>query len=290
VYILDQQLEPVPSGVPGDLYIGGDGLARGYLNAPELTAEKFIPHPFSAESGARLYRSGDRARYTEEGVIEFLGRADNQVKIRGYRIELGEIEEALSNYPNVRECAVLAFGASAEDKRLVAYVVSDSAEHVDAEELYKSLKQRLPSYMVPARFVALDKLPLTENGKVDRRALKEPEDWRDVQQTYVAPRNEIEERLATIFAEVLDVEKVGIHDSFFRLGGHSLIAIKLRSRIRDGFNVELPIATIFSSPTVAELSEAIEKAQKNITGPVAPAMVSVPRVARRPGNSLGEEV
>ena len=229
IYILDPHLNPVPIGVVGELHIGGDGLARGYLNRPELTAEKFIGNPFSNDSAARLYKTGDRGRYLPDGNIEFLGRMDNQVKIRGYRIELGEIETVLGQHPAIREAAVLARDDTPEDsavspetdKRLVAYVVT--RQDTSTNELRSFLKQKLPEFMVPSAFVCLDSLPLTASGKVDRKALPAPDQSRSESgQSYTAPRTPVEELLAGIWGEVLKVDKVGIHDNFFELGGRTL--------------------------------------------------------------------
>jgi len=258
IYLLDHFLQPVPVGVPGELHIGGVGLARGYLNVPELTAEKFIPDSFGNELGARLYKTGDLARYLPDGNIEFLGRIDNQIKIRGYRIELGEIESVLSQHPSVREVVVLAREDTPGDKRLVTYVVSQQGESLEAAELRKFLKQKLPEYMIPSVFVVLDALPLTPNGKVDRRALPAPDQSRpELEQWYQAPRTPMEEILAKIWAEVLKLERIGIHDNFFDLGGHSLLATQVISRVRAGFQMEISLRTLFEKPTVAELANAI---------------------------------
>lgn len=226
VYICDARLNLAPIGVCGELYIGGAGLARGYLNRSEVTAEKFIANPFNSEPGARLYKTGDLARYRADGNIEFLGRIDNQVKIRGFRIELGEIESVLAQHPGVQEAVVLAREDSPGDKRLVGYVVSISQE-LSTRTLKNYLKEKLPEYMVPSAFVFLQALPLTPNGKIERRALPAPEQLRpEIGESYVAPRTPVEELLANLWAEVLDVEKVGVHDNFFDLGGHSLLAVE----------------------------------------------------------------
>ena len=258
IYILDAHLQPVPIGIAGELYIGGDGLARGYLNRPELTAEKFIPSPFSDDPNSRLYRTGDLARYLSDGSIEFLGRIDNQVKIRGFRIELGEIEAILSQHLFVRETVVLAREDSPGDKRLVAYVVSNQDQVCTGSALRNFLKEKLPEYMVPSGFVFLDALPLTPNGKVDRKALPAPDQSRpELEQSVVAPRTPIEEIIAEIWAEVLKLGKVGIHDNFFDLGGHSLLATQIISRVRDAFQMDIPLRTLFEKPTVEELAIAI---------------------------------
>ena len=232
-YILDKRFNPVPVGVSGELTIGGDGLARGYLNRPELTAEKFIPDPFSDEPGARLYRTGDLARYLPDGNIEFLGRIDNQVKVRGHRIELDEIDTLLRHHPDVRETVVIVREDQPGIKRLVAYVVSDPGATPTTSELRRFLGENLPDYMVPSVFVPLDRLPLTASCKVDRRALPAPDGSRpEIEETYEAPRTAIEQSLAAIWAEVLGVERVGIHDNFFELGGDSLSAVRVISRTR----------------------------------------------------------
>jgi acyl-CoA synthetase (AMP-forming)/AMP-acid ligase II/acyl carrier protein len=265
VYILDRRSNPVPLGVPGELHIGGEGLARGYLNRPELTAESFIPDPFFDEPGSRLYKSGDLARYLPDGNIEFLGRNDHQVKIRGFRIELGEIEAALAEHPTVRENVVVAREEEPGDKRLVAYLVPQPRQSTPTvRELRGHLKQKLPEYMVPTDFVVLDALPQTPNGKVDRRALPMPE--RSVvtlDSAYVAPRTPAEEALAEIWAEVLRAKQVGAHSDFFELGGHSLLATRIVSRVREVFQVELPLRALFEEPTVAGLAERVEVAQQS---------------------------
>jgi amino acid adenylation domain-containing protein len=259
LYILDVDANPVPTGVPGELYIGGAGVARGYLNHPELTAEKFVPHPFSDEPGGRLYKTGDLTRHLPSGQIEFLGRLDQQVKIRGHRIELEEIEVVLSEHEGVRECAVVIREEQEGNARLVGYVVAADATREDLlEELRNYLRERLPEYMIPAPLVLLAELPLTQNGKVDRQALPNPHDvWRRAETMYVAPRNATEVVVAAIWAEVLGVERVGVTDNFFELGGHSLLAVQVLSRLRNLFHIELPVALLFEVPTVAQLVEAM---------------------------------
>jgi amino acid adenylation domain-containing protein len=262
VYILDPHLNPVPIGVSGELYIGGDGLARGYLNRRELTAEKFINNPFSDEIDSRLYRTGDLARYLTDGNIEFLGRIDDQVKIRGFRIEPGEIEVTLAQHPSVRDSVVVAREDSPGDRRLVVYVVSQQRTSLTTQELRSFLKDKLPDYMVPSAFVILDALPLTPNGKIDRKALPAPDQNRsEFEQSYVAPRTPVEELLAEIWAEVLKVERVGIHDNFFDLGGHSLKATQVMSRLRDAIQVDLSLRFLFESPTVEGLARMVEEKQ-----------------------------
>ncbi len=258
VYILDEEREPVPVGVRGELYIGGVGLARGYLNRPELTAERFIPDPFSAVPGGRLYRTGDMVRYLPDGNIEFLGRVDHQVKLRGFRIELGEIETVLSRHPAVTEAVVTVREETAGDKRLVAYILSPAGATVSLNELRSYVQQQLPQHMIPATFVLLEQWPLTANGKVDRQALPAPGTMRpELEQQYEPPRNAIEEAVAAIWAQVLRVERVGVNDNFFDLGGHSLLATQVVSRIRTLFQLELPLRRIFEAPTVVALSLSI---------------------------------
>jgi acyl carrier protein len=241
--------------VLGQLYIGGTGLARGYLGHPEWTAERFIPDPFSAVPGARLYKTGDRARYSPDGDIEFFGRIDDQVKIRGFRIEPSEVKAALQQHATVRECAVTARTDSPGDTRLVAYVVPWLEEIPTTAELRRFLGAALPEYMVPASFVFLDALPQLPNGKLDRNALPAPDGARPLlKETFVAPANPTEAMLADIWAEVLRVAQVGSHDNFFELGGHSLLATQVVSRIRVRLQVELPLRRLFEGPTIAELA------------------------------------
>ncbi|MCL1464883.1 non-ribosomal peptide synthetase [Argonema galeatum] len=257
IYVLDRNLQPVPIGIPGELHIGGIGLARGYLNRLDLTQEKFIPNPFSNAPQARLYKTGDRVRYLSDGNIEFLGRIDNQVKIRGFRIELGEIETVLTQYPGVREAVVILKEEQSGNKPLIAYVVCDR-EQLTPTELYSFLQTKLPEYMMPSAFVRLEKLPLTPNGKVDRRALPSPEIEDTLSTNFVSPRTSTEQQLADIWSSLLKVKRVGIHDNFFELGGHSLLATQVVSRIQKAFEVELRLRDLFESPTIAQLSDRIE--------------------------------
>jgi amino acid adenylation domain-containing protein len=259
VYLLDHHLNPVPIGIPGELHISGDGLARGYLHRRELTAEKFIQNPFSDDPKIRMYRTGDMARYLPDGNIEFLGRIDHQVKIRGFRIELGEIEMVMNQHPAVRETVVIVREDVPGDNRLVAYMVAGQDQGLESGELRDFLQQKLPGYMLPSAFVKLDQLPLDPNGKVDRQALPAPDKTRsDLQSNFVAPRTAVEEMLSGIWSEVLGIERVGVHDNFFELGGHSLLGTRIISRIRDEFQVELPLLSLFEKPTAAGLSELIE--------------------------------
>ncbi|HXQ71610.1 MAG TPA: amino acid adenylation domain-containing protein, partial [Pyrinomonadaceae bacterium] len=259
VYLLDSEMQPVPIGVPGEIHIGGAGLARGYLNHPSFTALKFIPNPFSSSAGDRLYKTGDMACFLADGKIKFLGRTDRQVKVRGYRIELGEIEEVLHECPAVREAVVLAREDQSGDKRLVAYVVGATQESPSQEELRGFLKNKLPDYMVPQTYVVLEALPLTNRGKVDRSALPVPElSTLATDGLSFAPRTAVEEVLADLFAELLHVEAVGIYDNFFELGGHSLLATRLVSQIQEIFATDLPLLTyFFGDPTVAGLVSAL---------------------------------
>lgn len=267
VYILEEHYNLAPIGIKGEIYIGGAGLARCYLNQPDQTALKFIPHPYSDVPGARLYKTGDLGRYLPNGTIEFLGRIDNQVKIRGFRIELGEIEAALSQHPSVREVVIVARQNQSGDaesglcqRHLVAYVVPDVEtvfQYPKLGDLRSFLQERLPDYMLPSAFVMLKALPLTPNGKIDRNSLPAPE--QELEQTFVAPRNPIERVLADIWAECLDVERVGIHDNFFDLGGHSLLATQVIYKMREAFQINLPLRSLFDAPTVAGIAERIEK-------------------------------
>jgi amino acid adenylation domain-containing protein len=261
IYLLDRHLQPVPVNLPAQLYIGGDGLARGYLNRPELTAQKFIPHPFSQSPGARLYQTGDLARFLPDGTVEFLGRVDQQVKIRGFRIELGEVEAALLQHSAVREAVVVAREQPRGDKQLVAYLVPQRERALEVSEVRRSLQERLPLYMVPTAFVLLDELPLSANGKVERRELPEPADMRaGVDGGYEAPGTQVEELLCGIWSEVLGVEGVGVSDNFFELGGHSLLGTQIMARVRATLGIEMGLATLFERPAIREFAEEVERA------------------------------
>jgi thioesterase domain-containing protein/aryl carrier-like protein len=270
LYLLDRHLQPVPVGVPGELYIGGSGLARGYVNRPDLTAERFIANPFSMEAGARLYQSGDMARYRGDGTIEYLGRIDQQVKFRGYRIEPGEIEAVLGQHPAVHESVVVAREDTPGDKRLVAYVVARQLPAPTSGELRSFVAEQLPEYMVPSAFVLLHTLPLTSNGKVDRRQLTTPNGKVDqlvlpvIDQSVepiidVQPRDELEFQLLQIWEEVLNVRPISVLDNFFELGGHSILAVRLVSRIHKQFGQDLALAILFQNPTLADLAVVLRR-------------------------------
>jgi acyl-coenzyme A synthetase/AMP-(fatty) acid ligase/acyl carrier protein len=248
--LLDGHGKPVPLGVPGELYLGGQGVARGYHARPDLTAERFVPSPYD-ELGGRFYRTGDLARFRWDGTLEYLGRTDYQVKVRGFRIELGEVETALESHPAVARAVVMA-----REERLVAYLVArESAPSIT--ELRSWLGSQLPDYMVPSAWVVLESLPLTPNGKVDRKALPAPEGGRQVRAPFVAPRGALEELISGIWSEVLGIERVGVHDNFFELGGHSLLATQAVSRLGEALEIEVPLRRMFEVPTVARLAEVL---------------------------------
>jgi amino acid adenylation domain-containing protein len=282
IYILDSHMNPLPAGLYGEIYIGGVGVTRGYLHKPDMTSEKFLPDPFGKEPGGRLYRTGDKGRYRPGGNLEFGGRIDDQVKIRGFRIELGDVVAAILEHPQVKEAVVVARMINVRDaqaasslrdrsngqkepepethgvKRLVAYYVADGAEPLPAGQLRSFLAKKLPEYMVPSAYASIDALPLTSSGKIDRRALPIPTQTAlDLEADFVAPRNAVEEVVATIWSEVLEVEQIGAHSNFFKLGGHSLAAAQVVYRVRDLFRVEIPVRSIFEGPTVAELSQLL---------------------------------
>ena len=269
VYILDERSHPVPLGVAGEIHIGGEGVARGYLNRPELTAESFVKDPFVTQEGARMYRTGDLGRWREDGTIEYLGRNDDQVKIRGFRIELGEIEARILEVPGVREAVVLAREDVPGDKRLVAYwTQADEGQVLEIESLREHLKAELPGYMVPSAFVRLEAMPLTPNGKVDRKALPAPDASALVAREYEAPQGQTEEVLAGIWQELLGVEKVGRHDSFFDLGGHSLLAVQLLARMRQVLGQEISLKELFDAPTLAEVAARLQQADASLLAPI----------------------
>ena len=258
IYVLDSRMQPVPIGVTGQIYVGGAGVALGYLNRPELTRERFVPDPFDAGSGATLYRTGDLGRWRADGNVEFLGRNDHQIKLRGFRVELGEIEAHLARHPHVREAAVIVRADVPGEKRLVAYLTGRTANAPSADTLRTDLKAVLPEYMIPSAFVVLDHLPLTPSGKVDRKSLPTPDISAYVTQKYEAPRGPVEAALAGIWRELLQVERVGRHDNFFDFGGHSLLATRVISRIRELLLVELSLRALFDAPSVAMLAACID--------------------------------
>jgi amino acid adenylation domain-containing protein len=273
IYVLDSALRPVPVGVSGELYIAGAGVGRGYVQRRAATAERFVANPYTAP-GTSMYRTGDLVRWRGDGNLEFIGRADQQVKLRGFRIELGEIEAALRSQPGVQEAVVVV--EEGESKRLLGYVVVETGGQIEANELRQRLRQSLPDYMIPAAFVVLDKLPLTANGKVDRRALPAPDEALRTGD-YIEPRTATEEMLADVWTEVLNVERVGAHDNFFDLGGHSLLGTQLASRIRDVFGVEMPLRTLFESSRLDALAVRIEELLGSGVGLEMPPVKSVPR-------------
>jgi amino acid adenylation domain-containing protein len=260
VYILDEKKQPVPIGVPGELYIGGAGVARGYLKQPEMTTERFIPDPFEPNDSARMYKTGDLCRYLPDGRIQYLNRMDNQVKLSGFRIELGEIESALIQHPLISETAVVLQGESYENQRLVAYIVPENNEKPAVDALRAFLQKSLPYYMLPSQFVYLEELPLTPNNKVDRKALPVPDQARpELEQVYLAPENDSEKKLAELWCQVLDIDKVGMGDNFFDVGGTSLRAVQLIENIKQTFNVDLSVVTLFQHPTIRAFVNSLNK-------------------------------
>jgi amino acid adenylation domain-containing protein len=260
IHLLDEHLQPVPPGVPGEICIGGAGLARGYHNRPDLTAERFIPDPFAVDSGGRLYRTGDLGRLLPDGQLAFLGRMDDQIKIRGYRIEPSEISSVLNRQPEVRESLVSAREDTPGNKRLVAYVVLDPDSSLTHTELRQFVGRFVPEYMLPAAFVRLDAFPLTPHGKIDRAALPAPDAMNSLQdEVSEGPRTETEQRVAEILGALLDLEEIGLDDNFFMLGGHSLLGAQVITRLREAFGVEMGLRNLFEAPTVAALSTEVQR-------------------------------
>jgi thioesterase domain-containing protein/acyl carrier protein len=290
---MDERLRPVPVGAAGELYVGGVQLARGYHRRPGLTAERFVPNPFGGEAGARLYRTGDLARWGADGVLEYLGRADQQVKLRGFRIELGEIEKTLSAHPSVREAVVVVREDVPGDRRLVAYVVAASRGAApDVQTLRRFVSERLPDYMTPAAFVALDALPVAPNGKLDRRALPPPApDGAHASNDFVAPRDEVERELVNLWEEVLGVAPVGVRDNFFELGGHSVLALRVVGQIGKRFDKEVPLASMIQAGTVESLAQMLRAEPRLL--PWDPLVTIQPEGTRTPlfaVHSIGGQV
>jgi natural product biosynthesis luciferase-like monooxygenase protein/amino acid adenylation domain-containing protein len=280
LYILDAHMQPVPIGVPGELCVGGEGVARGYLRRPDLADDKFPLDPFSHQPEARMYRTGDRARFRSDGNVEFIGRTDNQVKIRGHRVEVEEIEAALRNHEGVREVVVVAREATAGDRRLVAFVVPSGEPAPTVSDLRRALAARLPDYMIPSAFVLVESLPRTPNGKIERAALPATDlSLLELGNEFVAPRTAVEARIAAIWMEVLGVDRVGIEDNFFALGGHSLMGMRVMARVRQAFDVDIPLRRLFEAPTIARLAEAVETATRSAPGRAMPPI----RAAAREG-------
>ena len=260
IYVLNSEFQPVPVGYPGELFIGGDGLAKGYFNLPEMTREKFLPDPFSNRPGDRMYRTGDLVQQTDEGKLEFLNRVDSQVKIRGFRIELGEIESAMTQYPTISDNVVLVREDAPGDKKLVAYIVKRENQETDLPELRQFLRTKIPDYMVPTAFVFIDQFPLTPNGKIDRKALPAPLDsGQESTKDYIEPKTDTEKKLALIWVELLKLKRVGTDENFFEIGGHSMIAVTLMIRIEKELGIRLPLATLFDHSNIRDMAEFIDK-------------------------------
>ncbi len=289
VYILDKQMQPLPVGMTGDLYIGGDKVARGYLNRPDLTAERFLPHPY--KQGSRIYKTGDVARWREDGNLTYLGRSDHQVKIRGFRIELGEIEIALKANPAVAEVVVIAREDRPGEKYLAAYVVFNAGKTASVDDLRRCTRERLPEFMTPAQFVFLPKLPLTPNGKVDRRALPAPQAGQSEARTgLIAPRTDAEKKVAAAWSEVLGIKDIGATDHFFELGGHSLTAIQVISRLRESLGIELPLSCLFDAPTVEALAAGVDSGRWNHSNAPVPALEPISREGVLPASFMQDQL
>ena len=282
LYVLDPQMEVVPIGVPGELHVGGVSLARGYLNREELTAQKFVPDPFSDTPGDRLYKTGDLVRYRDDGNIEFLGRIDHQVKLRGFRIELGEVEAVLKQQENLREAVAVVRDNAVGNQFLVAYLIGDEATRPSSQELRNALRNALPEYMVPSFFIYVDEFKKTPSGKLDYKALPALEGVRpELEQEYVAPRNEMEAMLVRICQELLGLDKVGVYDNFFELGGHSLLATQFISRVRDELGMEVPLRSLFESPNIDQFAIALETMQASSQDPSVPDIMAISRDSHR---------
>jgi acyl carrier protein len=281
VYLLDKNRQPVPAGVPGEIYIAGDGVSIGYLNQPELTADRFIPEPWADVSNAVMYRTGDLGRYLDDGRIEFLGRADHQVKLRGFRIELSEIESVLREHDYVDQAIAIIREDYPNDRRLVAYVVPKLNSELSSSALRELLRRRLPDYMIPSAIVSIPNVPLSPNGKVDRKRLPAPEHDGAETGNFVAPRNAMEDLLAGIWAEVLRRNHISVHDNFFDIGGHSLMATQVMARIRKHLGRNVPLRALFEHPTVGALATILEDYEKHLNGTDEPPIGPVARDAFR---------
>ena len=281
IYVLSKQQHLQPVGVRGEIYVGGVGVGRGYLNNPMRTVEVFMPDPWG-DAGERMYRTGDAGCYRSDGTIEYLGRLDQQVKIRGYRIEPGEIEAVIREHPAVQEAVVVARAGADNNHHLVAYLVDEPEQVIQTGEMQGYLRTHLPEYMIPSAFMYLETLPLLPNGKLDRKALPELDENLEREEVeYVAPRTPVEERLASIWSEVLALKQVGIYDNFFAIGGHSLLITQILTRVHDAFQVTLPVRTLFKNPTIVGLAEAIEKVQSRSTELRRKSVVSISRETYR---------
>jgi acyl carrier protein len=283
IYITNEDGQLQPIGIPGELCIGGHGLSRGYRNRPDLTAEKFVVNRYS--DGGLMCRTGDIGRWLKDGRIELFGRRDQQVKVNGYRLETGEIEAVLDEHPRVVKSAVVARSIEG-GTRLVAFLVTSEKETMSGAEMRDYLSKRVPAYMVPTFFIELDQMPLTPNGKVDRKALPDPDQSEIVEREYVAPRTPVEEVLGDIWSDVLGVEQISVHDDFFDLGGHSLLATQVISRVRKTYNIELPLRRLFETPTIARFAELIEEQKDQVSEDLEPAVVPISREAYRTSNAL----
>jgi acyl carrier protein len=282
VYVLDEWGQVVPVGVKGEMYVGGGGVARGYLNRGELSGERFVPDGESGKEGERMYRSGDMGRWVRGGELEYMGRVDEQVKVRGYRIELGEIEATLVGHPAVLEARVLVREDSPGDKRIVAYVVPRPFEIFNSSDVRSVLSETLPAYMVPSAFVVLDRMPLTSNGKLDQSALPAPVEGTSLTEVeFVPPQTEEEEALALIWARLLKVERVGMNDNFFDVGGHSVLATRMISEINKQFQVDVSVRVVFETPTAGSVAKAVQQARAESGRSQEPAIVPVVRQVRR---------
>src|SRR5262249_498487 len=282
LYVLDDRMEPSPIGIPGEIYLGGDGLAQGYLFQPELTAERFVPDPYSNIPGSRLYRTRDIGRYRSDGEVEYTGRADRRVKVRGMRVDLGEVESVLGRHPALGNVAVTLDTGSPAGERLVAYVVANQTPSPTSGQLREFVAQRLPQHMVPSSFVMLEQMPLTPNGKIDRRRLPAPPSSRDLlDPSFVPPRNPVEQILAQIWKDVLSLDSLSVDDNFFAVGGHSLLATQIISRIRSWLSVDLPLRSIFEAPSISLLARQVISARDS-SSPSLPPILPAPRASLLP--------